>query len=58
MAQQRGVKRAQKVMKRKQRLVREGKKSNIKQAIYAFEKALKASDEHTEHVHDENCKHD
>jgi hypothetical protein len=44
MTQQRGMKRAQKVMKRKQSKAREERKSNIKQAIYAFEKALKEAE--------------
>lgn len=41
MTQQQGFKRAQKVLKRKQTKAREDRKSNIKQAIYAFEKAMK-----------------
>lgn len=49
MTAQRGFKRAQKVLKRKQRLVRDGRKANIKQAIYAFEKAMKEA--HAGHDH-------
>ena len=57
MAQQRGMKRAEKVLKRKQTTARLDRKSNIKQAIYAFEKALKESqgeqahEDHSEHQH-------
>ncbi len=45
-----GVKRAAKVLKRKQRVARETKKSNIKQAIYAFEKALKSAEVDAAHA--------
>ena len=58
MAQQRGMKRAAKVAKRKARQCRENYKTNIKQAVYAFEKALREAEHgHEEHVHDENCNH-
>lgn len=40
MAQQKGVKRARKVLKRKQRLARDGYRTNLKAAIYARLKAL------------------
>jgi len=57
MGQQVGMKRAAKVLKRKQAKAKLAKKSNIKQAIYAFEKAMKQAGV-AEHVHDENCKHE
>jgi len=51
-AQQHGFKRAAKVLKRKQTKAREDKKKNIKQAIYAFEKAMKeAGGDHAGHDH-------
>lgn len=49
MAQQKGAKRAQKVQKRKQRLVKENYRSNLKKAVYALEKATKEADEHDDH---------
>lgn len=60
MAQQRGMKRAAKVAKRKAHLKREAYRSNIKQAVYAFEKALREAEhghDH-EHEHGENCDHE
>lgn len=51
MAQQRGMKRARKVLNRKQSKKREHSKINIKQSIYAFEKAMKESGEHAGHDH-------
>ncbi len=54
-----GVKRAEKVLKRKQRLARAAKKTNIKQAIYTYEKALKAVEEgHEGHDHGDHEGHD
>ncbi|MBX9569060.1 MAG: hypothetical protein K2X77_09200 [Candidatus Obscuribacterales bacterium] len=58
MAQQRGMKRAAKVAKRKARHARQTYRSNIKQAVYAFEKALREADGGHDHVHDENCNHE
>ena len=61
MAQQRGMKRAVKVAKRKARHAREAYRSNIKQAVYAFEKALKQAElghEGHDHEHGENCDHE
>jgi hypothetical protein len=52
MTQQRGMKRAQKVMKRNQSKAREERKSNIKQAIYAFEKAMKEAQTEKTAEHD------
>ncbi len=53
MAQQRGVKRARKVMARKQSKAKLARKTNIKQAIYAFEKAVKAAEAgHDHHDHE------
>lgn len=57
MGQQRGMKRAVKVAKRKARFAREAYRSNIKKAVYAFERALSAADGEG-HVHDENCNHE
>lgn len=53
MTQQRGMKRARKVLKRQQTKVRIERKNNIKQAIYAFEKAMKANE-----CEDKNCTHE
>jgi hypothetical protein len=50
-AQQHGFKRAAKVLKRKQTKAREDKKKNIKQAIYAFEKAMKEAGADVGHDH-------
>lgn len=58
MAQQRGVKRAAKVAKRKARQSRESYRSNIKRAVYAFEKALKHAEEGHDHEHDHDHDHD
>ena len=52
MAQQRGMKRAEKVAKRKARFAREAYRSNIKQAVYAFEKALKEAEAGGHEGHD------
>lgn len=58
MPQQRGVKRAAKVLARKQAKAKLARKTNIKQAIYAYEKAVKAAEAGGEHVHGPDCKHD
>lgn len=53
MAQQRGEKRARKVLARKQAKAKLSRKTNIKQAIYAFEKAVKAAEAgHDHHDHE------
>ncbi len=57
MAQQAGAKRARKVLKRKQSQAREARKTNIKQAIYAFEKAMKAQGAEA-HEHSDKCEHE
>lgn len=48
MAQQKGLKRAQKVLKRKQRIARDSYRTNLKSAIYARLKALNACGEKCE----------
>ncbi len=55
MSQQRGMKRAQKVAKRKQRLAIVARKNNIKQAIHAFKKA---ASQHAGHSHEGHEDHD
>ena len=58
MAQQVGMKRARKVLQRKQAKAKLVKKNNIKQAIYAFNKALKTAEGHEGHDHDHDHDHD
>lgn len=56
MAQQRGVKRAQKVLKRKQRQTRLDRKSEVKKLVYAAEKTSAAIE--GKHDHADHSKHD
>lgn len=60
MSQQRGFKRAQKVLKRKQRLATVERKTNIKKAIYAFKKlaGAHAGHSHEGHSHEGHEGHD
>ncbi|MBY0356992.1 MAG: hypothetical protein K2W82_03240 [Candidatus Obscuribacterales bacterium] len=57
MAQQKGFKRAQKVLKRKQKLAKDTYRSNLKKAVYALEKAANESEhdhdheDHKDHAH-------
>lgn len=58
MPQQRGMKRARKVLERKQSKAKITKKANIKQAIYTYEKAVKAAEAGHDHAGHDHAGHD